>query len=197
MACSHKSNICECYLYSSGWVKLSTVSEITPLIYNLAMLTKVILCLRNLSYNNLTGKIPEILGTLSSLWVSYLIDNNLSGPVPDSLLQKSQNESLILILEGNPNLTCTNGTPCKLTVDIGKTKKIPILVIMIIICVVLVAVFLFVSFFVWRRKEKSKDNVYRGFLNNSTPVAVKTCFQSSRQGTKHFFAEVPIQSYLL
>ncbi|XP_042383343.1 probable LRR receptor-like serine/threonine-protein kinase At1g51810 isoform X2 [Zingiber officinale] len=109
----------------------------------------------DLSHNNLTGKIPNVLGTLSSLRVLNLSGNNLSGSVPDSLLQKSLNESLILILEDNPNLTCTNGTPCKLTAEIGKAKKIPILVIVMTVCVVVIVVFLLVFFFVRRRKAKS------------------------------------------
>ncbi|XP_074579606.1 putative LRR receptor-like serine/threonine-protein kinase At1g05700 [Curcuma longa] len=125
----------------------------------------------DLSYNNLTGKLPKVLGTLSSLEVLNLTGNNLNGSVPDSLLQKSQNGSLILILEGNPNLVCTKGTSCDPTTDIRKAKKIPTLTI-VAVCVLLPVVLLLVALYI-RLRIKAK-----GLANNCLRVEMEVDRQS-------------------
>ncbi|TXG46281.1 hypothetical protein EZV62_028220 [Acer yangbiense] len=50
----------------------------------------------DLSYNNLTGPLPEFLAQLPNLKMLNLTGNNFTGSVPDALLEKSKNGALLL-----------------------------------------------------------------------------------------------------
>ncbi|KAL6335731.1 hypothetical protein AAG906_039494 [Vitis piasezkii] len=63
---------------------------------------------RDLSYNSLTGEVPNFLSKLPSLKTLNLSGNNLTGSVPLALIEKSRNGSLSLRLDGNPNLCKKN-----------------------------------------------------------------------------------------
>ncbi|KAJ8756112.1 hypothetical protein K2173_024659 [Erythroxylum novogranatense] len=76
--------------------------EIAPEIANLKSLESL-----DLSNNNLNGSIPDFLSQLSSLKVLNLAGNNLTGAVPVALIQRSQQGSLLLSVDGNANL-CTS-----------------------------------------------------------------------------------------
>ncbi|XP_035814979.1 probable LRR receptor-like serine/threonine-protein kinase At1g05700 isoform X3 [Zea mays] len=64
----------------------------------------------DLSHNNLSGSIPDCLGQLPFL----VFLNDLRGPVPYTLLQKSHNGTLSLRLSNNPNLSGNGSGPKKL-----------------------------------------------------------------------------------
>ncbi|KAK0597118.1 hypothetical protein LWI29_021978 [Acer saccharum] len=50
----------------------------------------------DLSYNNLTGPLPEFLAQLPNLKMLNLTGNKFTGSVPDTLLEKSKNGKLLL-----------------------------------------------------------------------------------------------------
>nr|XP_018677450.1 PREDICTED: putative leucine-rich repeat receptor-like protein kinase At2g19210 [Musa acuminata subsp. malaccensis] len=108
----------------------------------------------DLSYNNLTGPLPDVLGNLPSLQVLNLAGNNLSGPIPASLLKRSQQGLLILRTEGNQNL-CASGNSCEIKTDTESKKKKIATPIIVIICLVPVVLFL-VAIFIFCRMRKSK-----------------------------------------
>ncbi|XP_050231695.1 LRR receptor-like serine/threonine-protein kinase IOS1 [Mercurialis annua] len=58
----------------------------------------------DLSNNELTGTVPDFLSQFPSLKFLNLAGNNLSGSIPSSLLEKSNQNSLVLSVDGNPNL---------------------------------------------------------------------------------------------
>uniref|UniRef100_A0A0D9XBS6 Protein kinase domain-containing protein n=1 Tax=Leersia perrieri TaxID=77586 RepID=A0A0D9XBS6_9ORYZ len=103
--------------------------------------------IRNLSYNNLTGSIPEAMSQLSSLTVLDLTGNQLSGSIPSELLKRAHDKSLDLRYDNNPDL-CINGS-CP--PQNGKPKlvvyiSVPVATVIVILVLVL--------FFLLRRKHK-------------------------------------------
>ncbi|RVW51964.1 putative leucine-rich repeat receptor-like protein kinase [Vitis vinifera] len=86
-----------CLPESYRWTGLSCSKSGSPSIISL-----------DLSYNNLTGEIPDFLAELTSLNSLNLSGNNFTGSVPLALLRKSDEESLSLSLDGNPYLCKTN-----------------------------------------------------------------------------------------
>ncbi|MQM00927.1 hypothetical protein Taro_033672 [Colocasia esculenta] len=79
----------------------------------------------DLSCNNFTGEIPGFLAELPALHFLNLSRNQLSGIVPQGLDKKSQNGSLLLSVNGNPNL-CEKVGSCEV---VKQGKKIPVLII--------------------------------------------------------------------
>uniref|UniRef100_K3YPU5 non-specific serine/threonine protein kinase n=1 Tax=Setaria italica TaxID=4555 RepID=K3YPU5_SETIT len=107
----------------------------------------------NLSSNGLAGSITTYFGDLKALQYLDLSSNDLSGPIPYSLLKKSQNGTLSIRLGNNANL-CGNGTTCG-----SGRKKIngAILTAIIIPTVAVIALFVISIFLLCRiLKEKAK-----------------------------------------
>uniref|UniRef100_A0ACD5ZEB1 Uncharacterized protein n=1 Tax=Avena sativa TaxID=4498 RepID=A0ACD5ZEB1_AVESA len=75
----------------------------------------------DLSYNNLTGSIPNVLAQLPTLLVLDLTGNQLTGSIPAALLKRSQDGSLTLRYDNNPNL-CGNNT-CDRSIGSAAGKK--------------------------------------------------------------------------
>ncbi|XP_062156019.1 LRR receptor-like serine/threonine-protein kinase IOS1 [Alnus glutinosa] len=82
------------------------VGEISADISNLVMLKYL-----DLSNNSLTGLVPHFLSQMIYLRVLNLQRNQLSGSVPAELIVRSENNSLSLSVDDNPNL-CRSGS-CK------------------------------------------------------------------------------------
>ncbi|XP_038898671.1 LRR receptor-like serine/threonine-protein kinase IOS1, partial [Benincasa hispida] len=81
--------------------------EISSYIFNLEIIQTL-----DLSNNNLTGNIPAFLSTLKKLKVLKLNNNTLTGTVPSELITKSVDGSLLLSVEGNPNLDACLSDSC-------------------------------------------------------------------------------------
>ncbi|VAI55443.1 unnamed protein product [Triticum turgidum subsp. durum] len=104
----------------------------------------------NLSSFGLVGAISTNFRDLKALHYLDLSSNDLSGPIPYSLLQRSQNGSLSLRVGGNPNL-CGNGTSCK-----PVRKKINGTLLAAIVVPIVIAITLFVILFLLRQALKGK-----------------------------------------
>ncbi|KAG6733550.1 hypothetical protein I3842_01G229800 [Carya illinoinensis] len=175
----------------------------------------------DLSFNDLTGPLPEVLGQIPKLKTLDLRGNKLTGPVPEALLEQFRNGKLDLRVDAHPDLCLY--TPCK-----GKKKKeffIPVLASSI--TAVLILLFIIIALAIYRRKRgsdmvtkpsiKSKNqkysysevvkitnnfrtiigkggfgNVYLGKLKDGFQVAVKLLSPSSNQGYKEFKAEAQL-----
>ncbi|GMY34438.1 putative leucine-rich repeat receptor-like serine/threonine-protein kinase At2g19230, partial [Fagus crenata] len=172
----------------------------------------------DLSYNDLTGELPEFLAQLSNLKTLNLSMNKLEGSVPESLRQKG-NESLVLSLGGNPDL-------CQSVSCEKKKKKMLVIPLVATSIVVLVLLFLFCAWRICRRKRREMvkesniklnnhqysycevvaitnnfktiigeggfGKVYLGILTDETQVALKLLSSSSKQGNKEFRAEAQL-----
>ncbi|VAI43875.1 unnamed protein product [Triticum turgidum subsp. durum] len=105
----------------------------------------------NLSSFGLVGAISTNFRDLKALQYLDLSSNDLSGPIPYSLLQRSQNGSLSLRVGGNANL-CGNDTSCR-----PVRKKINgSLLSAIVIVPIVTAIALFVILFLLRQMLKGK-----------------------------------------
>eukprot|EP00257_Ricinus_communis_P014970 XP_015572778.2 probable LRR receptor-like serine/threonine-protein kinase At1g05700 isoform X1 [Ricinus communis] len=98
----------------------------------------------DLSNNSLTGAVPEFLSQLPDLKILNLGGNRLSGSIPSALMEKSNNQSLLLRLDGNPEL-CLLST-CE------KEKK-SVFVPIVATVVPLAAIFL-ALIILWRYKRR-------------------------------------------
>ncbi|KAG7657194.1 Serine-threonine/tyrosine-protein kinase catalytic domain [Arabidopsis suecica] len=195
---------------------------ITPEISKLTQLIEL-----DLSKNDLSGEIPEFFADMKLLKLIKLnvfICRNLSGnlglnsTIPDSIQQRLDSKSLILIL----SKTVTKTVTLK-----GKSKKVPMIPIVASVAGVFALLVILAIFFVVRRKNgesnkgtnpsiitkerritypevlKMTNNfervlgkggfgtVYHGNLED-TQVAVKMLSHSSAQGYKEFKAEVEL-----
>ncbi|WOL14612.1 hypothetical protein Cni_G23392 [Canna indica] len=109
----------------------------------------------DLSYNQLKGKIPSMLAYLPELKFLNLANNQLNGMVPSPLLAKSQNGTLTLRIDGNPNI-CVNATSCE-----GKTKKkIYIIVVSCVVSVMLLVMAVILLYIL--RKKRARDRYMSG-----------------------------------
>uniref|UniRef100_A0A0E0LZ15 non-specific serine/threonine protein kinase n=1 Tax=Oryza punctata TaxID=4537 RepID=A0A0E0LZ15_ORYPU len=161
----------------------------------------------NLSYNNLTGSIPEALSLLSSLTVLDLSGNQLSGSIPSELLKRAQDKSLQLRYENNPDL-CVNGT-CpspegdpKLAIYISVPGQRTILSIYIMSQQAIPTEVTAMDMKITNNFEQVLGKggfgyVYYGILEEGTQVAVKLRSQSSNQGVKEFLTEAEFAQTLI
>ncbi|EXB24690.1 putative LRR receptor-like serine/threonine-protein kinase [Morus notabilis] len=175
----------------------------------------------DLSNNNLTGPIPEFLEDLKSLKLLSLKGNQLSGVVPNALLERSEDGSLLLSVDSR-NL-CNSGS-CK------KKKNI---VTPIVASLASAFVLLIVLIIIWKQTRKKKSEevilgqqgrhvsikksqysyaevveitenfqteigkggfgvVYHGYMKDGTQVAIKRLSPSSSQGPREFQTEVEL-----
>ncbi|MQL85410.1 hypothetical protein Taro_017952 [Colocasia esculenta] len=107
----------------------------------------------DLSQNNLTGVIPEFLAELTSLHTLNLAGNQFSGLVPKLLYERSQNGSLSLSIEGNPDL-CYSIDSCQRRRR-RKQFYIPIIIAISTTVMVLLAIWIF-SWVFKRRRQQSR-----------------------------------------
>ncbi|XP_052158609.1 senescence-induced receptor-like serine/threonine-protein kinase [Oryza glaberrima] len=102
----------------------------------------------DLSYNNLTGAIPDY--QLNSLRVLDLSNNQLDGPISDSILQRFKAGQLELRLEGNPICSKVKDRYCS-----NKKNSTHVLLIAVIVPVVFLLLLVLV-FILWRLCWKGK-----------------------------------------
>ncbi|XP_050289749.1 putative leucine-rich repeat receptor-like serine/threonine-protein kinase At2g19230 [Quercus robur] len=152
---------------------------------------------------------------------SNVSGNNLTGSVPEALLQKFRSGKLVLSVGENPDLCLS--VPCKRK----KKKEFVVPIVASSVAVVVVLLFIFSALVIYKRKRKgdmvTKSNfksknqqysysevvsitsnfrtiiggrgfgkVYLGKLKDETQVAVKLLFASSNQGYKEFRAEAQL-----
>ncbi|KAK6911975.1 Leucine-rich repeat, partial [Dillenia turbinata] len=165
----------------------------------------------DLSNNSLYGSVPDF-SQLSSLRVLNLSWNKLTGSLPAALLARVDNSSLLLSVEGNPDLCLT--PPCK------KENKVIIPVIASVGSFLVVASASFAILWMWSHLNEedvlaeSKNwlfayaevvnitnnfekaigkggfgTVYSGHLMDGTQVAIKMLSPESIQGSKEFRTE--------
>ncbi|KAK2654539.1 hypothetical protein Ddye_014395 [Dipteronia dyeriana] len=87
----------------------------------------------DLSNSNLTGPVPNFLLQLPFLTVLNLRGNNLQGSVPAGLAEKQKNGLLSLSMDGNPDLCLSTSCTKK------KTIAVPVLASLLAVSVVVVA----------------------------------------------------------
>ncbi|KAK2654546.1 hypothetical protein Ddye_014402, partial [Dipteronia dyeriana] len=87
----------------------------------------------DLSNNNLTGPVPNFMLQLPFLTVLNLRGNNLQGSVPARLTEKQKNGLLSLSMDGNPDLILSTSCTKK------KTIAVPVLASLLAVSVVVVA----------------------------------------------------------
>ncbi|KAK4764750.1 hypothetical protein SAY86_025840 [Trapa natans] len=97
--------------------------------------------LLDLSYNNLTGQIPDSLAQLSQLKALNLTGNNLTGYIPPELLKRDNSGTIQLHLDGNPHLcktmecnTDTKKNSSKLPVALGASAGALLIILVALGC---------------------------------------------------------------
>ncbi|CAD5166812.1 unnamed protein product [Musa acuminata subsp. malaccensis] len=114
----------------------------------------------HLSSGGLMGTIDSSFAELKAIKYLNLSNNQLTGFVPSALLLRTQNGSLTLRIEGNPNL-CADGDSCTVTPTSTKKKiSTPLIVILCIVAVVLLVVI--VMF--WRLRKRRGLNRHGGTM---------------------------------
>ncbi|XP_047339203.1 probable LRR receptor-like serine/threonine-protein kinase At4g29180 [Impatiens glandulifera] len=176
----------------------------------------------DLSNNRLSGSIPEFLGELQSLRILNLKNNNFSGPVPTSVLMKSRNGGLNLLVD-DQNVCQTRGS-CK-------KKNSMTAIVASVTSTIALAIIVIISLLAYRNWKSGKSveytedslgtkkrkfsygeivqitndfktvvgkggfgSVYLGRMENDdgTQVAVKMLSSSSSQGSNEFRAEAEL-----
>ncbi|OMO66472.1 hypothetical protein COLO4_30550 [Corchorus olitorius] len=153
--------------------------EIAASISNLAMLQHL-----DLSNNSLTGKVPEFLSQMPFLTVLNLKGNKLSGSLPVKLLERSNNGSLSLSVEENPDL-CLSAA-CQKKEKQKKNFVAPLAASAGIIFVILAAVAVFLI-----HKRRKREVVTKVNVEDENQVGKNLMESKNRQFT---YAEVKLLS---
>ncbi|XP_031268839.1 probable LRR receptor-like serine/threonine-protein kinase At1g05700 [Pistacia vera] len=133
--------------------------EVAPFFAELASLQYL-----DLSDNSLTGAVPDFLSRLPSLRVLNLKGNGFTGSLPAELKKRSEDGSLTLSVDGNPNLCAS--------VSCGKRKKknnvvVPVVESFASLFVLLAALAIF-----WRIRS-SKRGMWGGTSRKSPHVSTE------------------------
>ncbi|XP_021765438.1 putative leucine-rich repeat receptor-like serine/threonine-protein kinase At2g19230 [Chenopodium quinoa] len=104
----------------------------------------------DLSYNNLTGAIPDFLAKMPSLHTIDLRSNMLTGPVPIALSKKVEDGSVILRLEGNPDVLCMSN-PCK-----KKNSKKMVAILSSTACITFIFISIAILICILKRKKAAR-----------------------------------------
>ncbi|KAL3720937.1 hypothetical protein ACJRO7_005706 [Eucalyptus globulus] len=111
----------------------------------------------DLSNNSLIGSVPDFLAQMPSLKVLNLRGNNLNGSVPQTLLKKTTDGSLLLSLDGNPNLCQSDN--CQTSNVQPKKKGISIAPIIASVAAALVLILVGALAVLWIIKRRQIQNV--------------------------------------
>ncbi|RWR78182.1 senescence-induced receptor-like serine/threonine-protein kinase [Cinnamomum micranthum f. kanehirae] len=103
----------------------------------------------DLSWNNLTGPIPNFLGDLHSLSLLNLSGNQLSGLVPSNLLEKSKKGSLKLSVDNNPDLCVSDSC--------GRHSNKGNVIVLVVAPVASLVILLILLIILWRFKWRKQE----------------------------------------
>ncbi|KAI6671854.1 hypothetical protein NL676_006739 [Syzygium grande] len=126
-----------------------------PIATSISNLTEVVAL--DLSNNLLIGSVPDFLAQMPSLKVLNLSGNNLNGSVPQTLLKKKADGSLLLSLDGNPNLCQSDN--CQTSNVQPKKKGVSIAPIIAPVAAVLFLILLGALAVLWIIKRRQIQNV--------------------------------------
>ncbi|GLT65352.1 hypothetical protein SLA2020_377900 [Shorea laevis] len=168
----------------------------------------------DLSNNKLTGSVPEFLAQLPNLKVIDLSGNNFKGQIPRVLKEKSNNGTVQLRLEDNPDLCLTdacekNNHPdvCLTDACENNNKKKILAIVASVVSVVALLIFLSVLLIIcrikrirqkgailkeeWAIKPKNRTFTYSE-ISNITSNFSMVLSSSSKQGYKEFQVEAQL-----
>ncbi|KAK3410887.1 hypothetical protein EUGRSUZ_J02920 [Eucalyptus grandis] len=126
-----------------------------PIATSISNLTAVVSL--DLSNNSLIGAVPDFLAQMPSLKVLNLSGNNMNGSVPQTLLKKKADGSLLLSLDGNPNLCQSDN--CQTSNVQPKKKGISVAPIIASVAAILVLVSLGALAVLWIIKRRQIQDV--------------------------------------
>ncbi|KAI3411530.1 Protein kinase domain-containing protein [Psidium guajava] len=151
LSCSYDSSprIVSLNLISSGLNGLIATS-----ISNLTAIVSL-----DLSDNTLSGPVPDFLAQMPSLKVLNLSGNNLNGSVPQTLLKKKADGSMLLSLDGNPNLCQLDNCQTSNDHEQPKKKGTSIAPIIASVAAVLVLILLGAPAVLWIIRRRQIQNV--------------------------------------
>ncbi|KAK7824336.1 putative leucine-rich repeat receptor-like serine/threonine-protein kinase [Quercus suber] len=151
----------------------------------------------DLSHNDFTGKIPEFLAQMPNLHTLSLGGNKLEGPVPEALLLKYKDGTLVLRLAYNfldfIDVLISQIVMISLAVEMVTESNINLRNRQYSYSEVVRATDNFKNAI----GEGGFGKVYLGIMRDETQVAIKLLSQSSKQGYKEFKAEVRYKSPVL
>lgn len=130
----------------------------------------------DLSNNSLTGPVPGFLSELTNLRVLNLKGNRLNGTVPVGLIERSNNKSLLLSLEDNPDLCLS--LPC-----VKMNKKIKFVVPLVASLASISVLIILALAIMWstkrRRKQVNQADARDNETDQSAPEATNRQFSYS------------------
>ncbi|XP_010545648.1 PREDICTED: probable LRR receptor-like serine/threonine-protein kinase At1g51860 [Tarenaya hassleriana] len=138
----------------------------------------------DLSNNNLSGSVPGFLARMNTLKVINLSGNNLNGSIPASLLEKSQQGSITLSVEGNPGLCSSSScTPKKKK----NSAVVPVVASLVSIFVVVAGL---VTFLILKKKKKNKPEFSAVSGTGTTPLHSSSLHSYESKNRRFTYSEV-------